>query len=160
MVNMIVASDENGLIGNGNKLPWTVPEELEYFKRMTLNGVCVMGRKTFDSLRKPLKDRINLVVTHGSLTTEQLMFNHQGYVIETTSILDFLPERYPKKTIWIIGGKTIYQQCLDKGIIDNIYHTTIKGQYEGDVYMPEIKDYNIVGTFRTHPSFVVTKYSK
>lgn len=163
MVNMIVATDENGLIGNCNKLPWHLPEELDYFKRITMGGICLMGRKTFESLPKPLKGRTNLVLTNGALRIEDLMYNHQGYVIETTSLLVFLKERYPKKTVWIIGGKSVYEQALELEIVDNIYHTQIKGKYEGDVYCPNFHEYNkfnIVQTFRTHPSFVVTKYSK
>lgn len=161
MINLIVATDKNRLIGDGNKLPWSIKEELSYFKNMTNGSVCVMGRKTFESLPKPLKNRTNLVITNGSLDTQHLLYNQQGYDIQTTSILDFIPERYPGKVVWIIGGKTIYEQFLEKGIVDNIYHSEILGDYAGDVYLnPFPKEYKIVGTFRPSESFIVSKYSK
>lgn len=161
MVNMILASDKNGLIGDGDKLPWYIRSELDYFKRMTLGGVCVMGRKTFESLPKPLKDRTNLVLTRGSLKTEHLLYNSQGYDIQTTSILDLIQERYPSKTIWVIGGKSVYEQFLEKGVVEYIYHSVVDGEYSGNVYMKDFtKGYELVSTFRPSPQFINYKYKK
>jgi dihydrofolate reductase len=157
-MNLIVASDENRLIGDGNRLPWRIKEELQYFKKMTEGSVCVMGRKTFESLPKPLSNRTNLVITRGTLSN---LYFGQGYDIQTTSIFEYIPERYPKRDIWVIGGKTIYEQFLDKGLIDCIYHSVVFGNYEGDVYLKEFpKEFVLESENTEYSQFIIKKYKK
>lgn len=158
MINMIVASSSGRVIGNNNKLPWHISEELKYFKAMTNGGVVVMGRKTFESLPKPLAGRTNLVFTRGDVDISK--WCGQGYDIQKTSIFDYIEERYPKKTIWIAGGSSIYSHVLENRIAHNIYHSEIEGEYEGDAFLDVFpEEYELVGTFRTCEKFVVSKYS-
>ena len=63
MLSIIAAIDKNGLMGNGNNMPWYIPSELKYFKELTTNKTIVMGRKTYESLNGPLKNRKNIIVT-------------------------------------------------------------------------------------------------
>lgn len=128
MFSMILAMDIRGLIGKNNDLPWHYPEDLKYFKSVTLHKKVVMGRKTFESifnrLGHPLPHRKNVVVTRGD-------FFHDGIeVINNLSEFLSLPQ---EEEIIIMGGKQIYEQSID--LVDRMYITHIKKLYRGDTYI-------------------------
>ena len=153
---MIVASSSGRVIGNNNKLPWHISEELKYFKAMTNGGVVVMGRKTFENLPKPLAGRTNLVFTRGDVDISK--WCGQGYDIQKTSIFDYIQERYPSKDIWIAGGKTIYEQALEQNLPERLYISNVYGDYEGDIYFPKIPDcYDLVDIINKE-TFCIKKY--
>lgn len=130
MVSIIVAFDDNGLIGDGSKLPWNIPEDLKKFKELTLNKVVIMGRKTYESIGRPLPERVNIILTRKSDYAVKGAFvcNNIKDAIEKAS-------EY-KKEIFIIGGAAIYKQALE--ISEKLYVSHIYGEYEGDTYFPEI----------------------
>lgn len=126
---MVVCSDKYGGIGLNNKLPWHCPEDLEYFKEQTLYKTVVMGRKTFESLpfEHGLPLRENVVLTN--------LFKPNTYCNKTlyTNAQGLLQYTETKRDIWIIGGKSIYDQLLP--FVEEIHHTVISGEYECDTFM-------------------------
>lgn len=130
MLSIIVAHDKNRLIGNKNKLPWFLPADLRYFKEKTVGHAVIMGRKTFESIGKPLPGRKNIVLSKQNLHIDG------AEVINDLNIL----EKYKQenKNYFIIGGSTIYEQTLP--LADYLYVTYIDYVFEGDAYFPEIDE--------------------
>ena len=129
MIKIIVAHDENRGIGKDNKIPWHIPEEFKFFKTTTIGNCCIMGRKTWDSLPfKPLKNRCNIVVSNTiqSLPDAFVCSSLQEAVLKTGN------------NAFIIGGSKIYDEALSLNIIDEIYVSEIKGQYDCDTFFPTL----------------------
>ena len=131
MIKSIFAIAENGVIGKDNALPWPkLKRDFKWFYQNTKNHVVIMGRSTWESLGKfaPLSDRINYVVSRNC--------SYQGAgcikdnIIQNIKNVELL---YPDKTIWIIGGKMLYE--LTAPIIDEFYVTYINKSYDGDTIM-------------------------
>lgn len=127
-LSIIVATDKNHGIGINNQLPWHLPEDLAHFKRSTSGHPIVMGRKTFDSIGRPLPNRQNIVVTRN---TE---WQHAG-VDSVTSIPAAL-ELVAGKTAFVIGGAEIYQQAL--AFAQSLIVTEIQQEYQCDAFFPSI----------------------
>lgn len=130
MISMILAMDINNLVGKNNDLPWHYPEDLQYFKNVTLNKKVLMGYNTYLSivnrLGKPLPKRENYVLTY----EKELPLG--GIIVEDLN--KFLEEyKNSSEELFIIGGKTIYELLVDK--VDLIYLTRINKAYEGDTYL-------------------------
>ena len=137
-IAIIVAMAENGVIGRNNKLPWYLPEDLQYFKKVTMGKPIIMGRKTFDSLKKPLPGRTNIVITRDQ------NYQHSGIrVVHTIEAAIELAKNIALidgvEEIMVIGGAQIYQAALL--YVDQIYLTKVQQTVEGDAYFPEI-DWN------------------
>ena len=139
MIKMILAVDKNNLIGRKNALPWHYKEDLEYFKKITLNKTVVMGENTFNSIielnKKPLPNRKNVVAT----------FNHAFHYDGVEAVYDL--ESYlknVKEDVFLIGGKTIYEKFVN--FVEEIYLTYIDHEHEGDVYLDLsfLKDFSLV----------------
>lgn len=128
MISIIVAVAENGVIGGGNTLLWHISEDLQRFKRITQGHPVIMGRKTFDSLGRPLPNRHNVVITrqHG--------YSHEG-VTTVSSLEEALAMFSPSEEIFITGGGQIYEQAMP--VADKLYLTTVMHDYEGDTRFPE-----------------------
>ena len=119
MINIIVAMDERGGIGKNNKIPWHLPADLKYFRLRTLYNAVVMGRKTFESIGKPLDKRLNIVLT------KNYNYYHKGVLIYNTVEDVFRIYRKLEK-LWIIGGLEIYKLFLPYAhrlYITHIHHT-------------------------------------
>ncbi|NLK73018.1 MAG: dihydrofolate reductase [Clostridiales bacterium] len=129
----IVAVDKNWAIGCKGQLLDHIPEDLKYFKTMTFEKVVVMGRETFESLpgRKPLKDRINIV-----LTTRKDFSETDVVVCHSSDELFEKLNSYPKEDIFIIGGEAVYTQLLP--FCTEAYITKINKEYEADKYFPNL----------------------
>lgn len=128
MISIIVAMSQNGTIGKNNKMPWHISEDLKRFKAITTGHAVVMGRKTFESLGKPLPNRRNIVLTHDP------HFSADG--VETIHAIEELHNLCPQNDeIFIIGGAEVYKQFLPKA--DKLYLTLIKKDVEGDAFFPE-----------------------
>lgn len=131
LLSAILAMDENRLIGKNNQLPWHLPADLKHFKTLTLGKPILMGRKTYESIGKPLPKRINIVMTRDE------NFTAPGCIV-VHSIQDALQfaaaEQAPE--IVVIGGAHIYQQLLP--FTQRIYMTIVHHQFEGDTYFPEL----------------------
>lgn len=150
---------ENRVIGNGNKIPWHIPEDFRWFKKMTTGNVVVMGRKTYESLGKPLPDRLNVILTrHPVLLRKQhpetfgastlgtrAKSLRQGYQLNLArlgtktevrvmrSLLKLDPEEYATD-VFICGGAQIYEQALP--LCSDLYLTRVKRVVEGDAFFP------------------------
>lgn len=128
-LSIIVAIAENGVIGGKNELLWHIPDDLKRFKRITSGHSVIMGRKTFESIGKPLPNRRNIVITRnpefGVDGVE--VANSLGAALEMTKIED---------EVFVIGGGEIYRQALP--LATKLYITRVNDTYEGDTYFPEI----------------------
>lgn len=132
MISIIVAIGVNNLIGKGNDLPWYYPEDLKYFKTVTLNKTVLMGENTFYSIvnriNKPLPKRNNIVCT---LNKD---FHYDGVQVEN-DLISFLKHPHDEE-IFVIGGMQIYKLALPYA--DRLYITHVKKEYDGDVFFPTI----------------------
>jgi dihydrofolate reductase len=128
-VTLIAAVASNGVIGKDNDLPWRLPAEMKYFTQNTLGKPVLMGRKTFESLRKPLKDRTNVIL---SRTLEEAP---EGCVLVRT-IQEAL-QKYRNEEIMVIGGAEIYAQMLV--VADRMLITEIDQEFEGKAYFPHFE---------------------
>jgi len=130
MVTILVAHSSNRVIGINNTLPWHLPEDLKRFKKLTTGKTVVMGRKTFESIGKPLPNRTNIVLSCSSLAIEGCMvYNSPEAILQ--DFRDFV----------VIGGETIYKLFLP--YTDVIEATIIDKEYEGDTYFPEVSEFVI-----------------
>ncbi len=127
-VSFIAAMSENNVIGINGKLPWNIPEDLKRFKRITSGHPCVMGRKTFDSIRRPLPNRPNIIVTR-----------QKNYAVPGANVVDSIehalePYLGTEKEVFILGGGEIFTQMLPRA--DKIYLTLIHKEFKGDAFFP------------------------
>lgn len=133
---IIVAVSENDAIGKDNKLLFHLKEDMQNFKRLTTNNIVVMGRKTYESIGKPLKDRINIVISRSDNKDEENLI----WVHSLEEAIKKAKEY--EKDIYIIGGGSIYKEALKKDIVDKIYLTRInKRVNDADTFFPRL-DYN------------------
>lgn len=126
-LSIITAISKNRVIGINNRLPWSLPADLLRFKRITWGKSIVMGRNTFESIRRPLPGRKNIIL---SRSKEE----YAGCFVYT-SLQEALEANKNEKEIFIIGGENLYRQTIN--IADRLYLTIIHHQFEGDTYFPE-----------------------
>ncbi|MDB4655937.1 dihydrofolate reductase [Flavobacteriales bacterium] len=130
MISMIVAADENNTIGKNNDLIWHLPDDLKFFKKMTSGHAVIMGRRTFESVGKPLPKRVNIIITRDANYTQE------GCVV-VNSLEDALKEAFKTdENPFIVGGEQIYRLALP--IADRVYLTRIHNTFEGDRHFPEL----------------------
>ena len=128
-LELVVARARNGVIGRGNQLPWHLPDDLKYFKRLTTGLPILMGRRTWDSIGRPLPGRQNIVLT------QQRNFAPAGASVAHT--LDQAIEAAGAvEALRIIGGAELYRLCLPRAAV--IYLTEVDAEVEGDVYFPAL----------------------
>lgn len=132
MINVIVAKASNNVIGAKNELIWHLPNDLKHFKNLTSGHPIIMGRKTFESLGRPLPNRTNIVITRDK--------NWQAENVEKEFYLEKAIESAKKinEDIYIIGGGNIYKQAME--FADVLYITEVHHEFEGDTYFPEIDE--------------------
>ncbi len=134
---MIAAVAENNAIGINNKMPWYLPGDLRYFKAVTMGKPVIMGRKTFDSLRKPLPGRTNIVITRDT------DWKHEGVKVvhnldDAIELAEDISLINGNEEIMIIGGEQIYRLAMDKA--DRLYLTRVYQSFAGDAFFPELDD--------------------
>ena len=134
IISLIAAMDQNRLIGKGNCLPWRLPADMRHFRKLTLGKPVVMGRRTFESIGKPLAKRTNIVLTRDP------HFSVGGCIV-ARSVDEALREADGCEEVMIIGGYSVYKQFLD--CAERFYLTQIHECFEGDVYFPafELSDW-------------------
>lgn len=131
---IIVAVSENQVIGINNDLPWRLPADLNYFKNLTTGHTIIMGRKTFDSIGRPLPKRRNIVVSKNVTNCPEGVECVPG-LDELFELLN--TEKADSKTQFIIGGETIYRQTLH--LADTVYLTRVHTQISnGNAFFPEL----------------------
>lgn len=135
MITAIFAMDRKRCIGREGKLPRHFTEDLQFFKRMTKSGIVIMGRRTFQSIGKPLLDRINFVVS-------STMQSAEWYIVcnSVWSTLDYIKNNQIIGDIFIIWWAGLYQECLSMNIVDEIYCTLVEGSFSGDIFMPSFEN--------------------
>lgn len=120
---------ENRVIGNAGDIPWNLPDDFKWFKEKTMGGILVMGRKTFESIGRPLPGRDTYVL---SRQPREIPGAHS---FTDLAVLDHLQT---EKTIWIAGGSEVYSQMLDK--TGEIFLTRVHREVKGDAFFPEFED--------------------
>lgn len=126
VISLIVAMDEDRVIGREGGMPWHLPADLKHFKQTTTGKPVIMGRRTFESIGKPLPERRNIVLSRGG-------FRAEG--VETAGSLDEALElTRDEGEVMIIGGADVFELALPKA--DRLYLTRIHGHFEGDTHFP------------------------
>ena len=146
LISLLVAADENNVIGKDNKLPWHLPNDLKYFKNLTWAMPIVMGRKTFESIGKPLRGRKNIVLTR----------NKEWKKDETTAVEKLedaleIAQTQGVKEVFIIGGAEVFISSFE--MANRIYLTRIHHQFEGDVFFPAIDEHEwkLISNYKCSP---------
>ncbi len=128
-ISLVVAMDDNRLIGRDNALPWRLPDDLKQFKRLTLGKTVLMGRKTWQSLGRPLPDRANWVLTRDP------QFHADGARVFHT--LDAVLDAFPQGELMVIGGAELYRQLLP--LAQTIHLTEVHARVDGgDTWFPAL----------------------
>jgi dihydrofolate reductase len=136
-ITIIAAVSKNDIIGNGNAIPWKLPTDLQNFRRLTNGGVVVMGRKTYESIGKPLPNRHNVVISSNSalpLPEGVTLCLDAKAALKASRVLCMT---HNIQDIWIIGGAGIYQQFLKRA--DKMFLTVIDKDCGGDTLFPQFK---------------------
>jgi dihydrofolate reductase len=130
IISIVVAIAENHAIGKDNKLLWHLPNDLKHFKTITSGHTVIMGRKTYDSVGKPLPNRRNIIITR------------QHIEIAGCEVVNSLEEAVAlcktEGEVFIVGGAEIYRQAM--AITNKIYLTIVHRSFEGDTYFPKIEE--------------------
>jgi len=125
MINIIAAVSRNNVIGINNTIPWKIKEDMKMFKTLTTNNTIIMGRKTFESIGKPLPNRKNIVITSSKIND----------VITYSSLKEAL-NNCLNEEIFLIGGSKIYEEGMNYA--DKLYITLVNKSIDGDTYFPFI----------------------
>ncbi|RDB07290.1 dihydrofolate reductase [Runella aurantiaca] len=128
LISLIVAAAQNGVIGRDNQLIWHLPDDLKQFKRLTTGHPIIMGRKTFDSIGKPLPNRTSIVITRNR------EWQFEGVII-VNSVNEAIEAARQTGTdeAFVIGGAEVYKMTLP--VANKIYLTEVKAEFEGDAYL-------------------------
>lgn len=131
ILSLLVAASENNVIGKDNQLPWHLPNDLKYFKNQTWGMPILMGRKTFESIGKPLQGRKSIVITRNK------NWQHENVdVVHSVEEAISKAKAYGVKEIFVIGGAEIFTTSFDQA--GRIYLTRVHHQFDGDAFFPEI----------------------
>ncbi len=142
----IAAMSENRVIGRQGKIPWHIPDDFRWFKGKTFGHAVLMGRKTYESLGKPLPGRLNLVASRQSIPG----------VVTIPDLAVFDPGDYAQQT-FVIGGGQVYAQTLP--LCSDLFLSVIPRRMEGDAYFPEFEpQFELVETVLRHAEFEVRHY--
>ncbi len=145
----IAAMSENRVIGNGNDIPWRISEDFKWFKEATMGGVLIMGRKTWDSIGRPLPGRKTAVV---SRSRPELPAG-----VDLLDSIEAIDQREYTDPIWICGGAEIYRQALPR--CQELYLTLVKRTVEGDTFFPKFEDqFQLDSVLRNESEFQIRKY--
>lgn len=131
LVTLIVAVADNGVIGRDNALPWHLPEDLKRFKRLTMGKPILMGRKTYESIGRPLPGRHNIVVTRDT------NYRREGVTV-VHDVDAALAAAGPVPEVMVIGGSELFRTLLPRA--GRVHLTRVHGAVEGDVVWPALDD--------------------
>lgn len=153
-VILIAAMDENRVIGNQGKLPWSIPEELKYFRDTTRGYPVIMGRKTFVSIGRTLPKRLNII-----LTRNQDFPKSEAYVVchSMQDAIEVAKKDNPEK-VFVIGGAKVYEEAF--AFADQMNLSLVPGTHEGDTFFPRWGDEWVKTKEEDHGSFVLRIFEK
>ncbi len=144
----IAAMSLNRVIGAGQRIPWHLPEDFRWFKKMTTGQVVVMGRKTFESIGRPLPNRETIVISRSQ-------FSYPG--VRTVADLNEIELNADDRQVFICGGAQIYELALPRCV--NLYLTLVKREVAGDVFFPPFEDrFELQDTVLDVPEFTIRRY--
>tara|TARA_B100000212_G_C27200130_1_gene458372 strand:- start:125 stop:613 length:489 start_codon:yes stop_codon:yes gene_type:complete len=151
-ISLIAAMDKNNLIGSSNQIPWHIPGELKRFREITMGRPVIMGRKTHESIGKPLDGRVNIVLTKN----QNLRFDGVQCYSKLEDIFNSLKN---EEEIFVIGGSQIYEITLP--LANRLYITMINEEYSGDTWFPKIdfSEWKIIEMKRIKEQTTKTEYS-
>jgi dihydrofolate reductase len=142
-ISIVVAAAQNNTIGKNNELLWHLPADLKHFKNLTTGHAILMGRKTYESIGRPLPNRRNIVITRQPIQLEGCEVVNS--IDEAMAICD------GEEEVFVIGGAEIYKQTLER--CHRIYLTRVNQHFEGDAYFPELNETQWVEISRSvHPA--------
>ena len=141
----------NRVIGSGNKIPWHLPDDFKWFKKLTTGQVVIMGRKTFESIGKPLPNRTTVVLSRSG-------FSHPHAVtVAGLAALDGNDPAFAGREIFVCGGADIYRQALSR--CSDLYLTLVKRVVEGDTFFPPFEErFDLVEQIVDGPDFKILHY--
>ena len=128
IVSLVAAMSENRVIGRDGRLPWHLPKDLKRFKKLTVDRTVIMGRKTFDEIKRPLDNRRNVVITRNPA------FHPHGATV-VPSLEEALALGATEDEVFVLGGGEIFRQVLPRA--DRLYLTVVHAIVEGDTFFPE-----------------------
>ena len=129
-ISLVVAVAENGVIGRGNALPWHLPADLKFFKRVTLGHPILMGRATYQAIGRPLPGRLNLVLSR------QALLHIEGCTV-VSDLAAAIAASGAAEELMVIGGADVYRQTIDRA--ERIYLTRVHAVIEGDTFFPPLE---------------------
>lgn len=145
-ISIIAAVSENQVIGNKNRIPWHIKKDLIHFRDKTIGHVVIMGRKSFDWMidyyrnsKNPLPKRIHIIITRNK---DYIVTEDNCFVVHSIKEALDLAKKIEKSEIFIGGGEQLYRQTID--IVDKLYLTIVKGNFKGDAFFPEYKEFKKV----------------
>lgn len=166
MVKLIAAKGNNNAIGKNNDLVWDLPDEMRFFTESTEGSIVIMGKKTWESIPledRPLSNRINAVITNNR------EFSHPDCTIfySVEDAINYYKDK-SNKEIFIIGGAQIYEYCITRDLIDEMFITFIHHSFEADTFFPQFDETGwhkeLIMEFKSDEhnpyDFTVFKYSK
>lgn len=147
----IAAMSLNRVIGAGNKIPWHLPEDFQWFKKMTTGHVLIMGRKTYESIGKPLPNRMTIVLSRSANSIPGVQ------VVPELKRVDPNAAELAGKTLFICGGAEIYKQALP--LCSDLYLTLVKRVVEGDRFFPSFEEqFELAGDVLDNAQFRISHY--
>ena len=146
IISAIAAVSDNGIIGRDSDLPWHLPDDMQFFQRTTRGHHIITGRKNYETIPakyRPLKDRVNIVVTRNKNYTAE-----GAIVVHSLKAGLELAKRADEVEVFIIGGGQIYAEAMTNVLIDKSYITEVHATVEGDTHFPDIDKNNWKETLR------------
>ena len=152
-LSIVVAVADNGVIGRDGALPWHLPDDLRHFRQLTMGKPILMGRRTFESIGRPLPNRQTIVLTR---SLEPIV---GVSIVSDLSQLEALARQARDRDIFICGGAQIYEQTLP--LCSDLYLTLVNRVVAGDVFFPPFEDqFDLVIELRSFPEFKVLHYRR
>ena len=147
----IAAMSLNRAIGMHNRIPWHLPEDFKWFKQMTTGQVIIMGRKTFESIGRPLPNRTTVVLSRSAKPIPGVQ------VLSALSELDPRAPQFAGRELFICGGAQVYEQALP--LCSDLYLTVVERTVEGDTFFPPFEDqFKLLDTVLETPEFRIVHY--
>ena len=134
-INLIVAMTDKGVIGKGNDLPWHLPEDLKHFKKTTMSNIILMGRKTFESIGKPLPGRKNFILSSNPESISPEIREKENVFVFKSFQEAFDAASRLEEQLFIIGGASVYRETINHA--DRLYISKVRENYPGDVFFPD-----------------------
>ena len=149
-INLIACINKVNALGKDNELLYHISSDLKNFKSLTMNGIIIMGKNTYESLpKKPLPNRTTIIICNEENYTPFVEENKSVFVADSIPTALGIAETLPNKNVWVIGGASIYRQFIEQGLVDKLYLTVVDDDTQGDVHFPTFGDIDYRLLFKT-----------